>query len=78
MQICFSKKLGANATVTICHTGTKNLKDFTLSADIIIAASGQPNTVTSDMVKEGVIIIDVGVNRVQDSTKKAAINLLEM
>ena len=75
-NMLFQKKLGANATVTICHTGTKNLKDFTLSADIIIAASGQPNTVTSDMVKAGVVIIDVGVNRVQDSTKKSGYKLI--
>jgi len=55
-----------NATVTVCHTGTKNVEEFTKQADIIIAATGWPNTVTADMVKEGVVIIDVGVNRVED------------
>jgi methylenetetrahydrofolate dehydrogenase (NADP+)/methenyltetrahydrofolate cyclohydrolase len=54
----------ANATVTVCHTGTKDLSKFTKQADIIISAAGRPNTITSDMVKDGVVIIDVGVNRV--------------
>ena len=69
-NMLFQKNMDTNATVTICHTSTKNLKYFTRSADIIIAASGQPNTLTSDMVKPGVVIIDVGVNRVEDISKK--------
>lgn len=65
-----------NCTVTICHTGTKNLADFTRHADIIIAASGHPHTVTADMVKEGAVVIDVGVNRVPDATKKKGYRLI--
>ena len=56
--------LDENATVTICHSKTKNLKDITLQADILIVAIGKPKLVTSDMVKEGAVVIDVGVNRV--------------
>jgi methylenetetrahydrofolate dehydrogenase (NADP+) / methenyltetrahydrofolate cyclohydrolase len=63
-NILLQKKAGANATVTICHTGSKDIKAHTLKADIIIAAAGRPNTVTADMVKDGVVIIDVGVNRI--------------
>lgn len=65
-----------NATVTVCHTRTKNLKEHCLRADIIIAASGWPNTVTADMVKDGAVIIDVGVNRVEDATKKRGYRLV--
>ena len=68
--------MDTNATVTICHTSTNNLKDFTHTADIIIVASGQPNTLTSDMVKPGVVIIDVGVNRVEDVSKKNGFRLV--
>ena len=64
-----------NATVTVCHTGTKNLKAETLQADIIIAAAGRPNMISADMVKEGAVVIDVGVNRVEDSTKKRGYRL---
>lgn len=56
--------LNENATVTICHSKTKNLKDITLQADILVAAIGRPNTITKDMVKQGAVVIDVGVNRV--------------
>jgi methylenetetrahydrofolate dehydrogenase (NADP+)/methenyltetrahydrofolate cyclohydrolase len=54
---------GANATVTICHTGTRDIASHTRRADILIVAAGKPKTVTGDMVKEGVVVIDVGVNR---------------
>ncbi|MCK4751926.1 MAG: bifunctional methylenetetrahydrofolate dehydrogenase/methenyltetrahydrofolate cyclohydrolase FolD [Planctomycetes bacterium] len=64
-----------NATVTVCHTRTKNLAEHTKRADIIIAAAGRPNTITADMVKDGVVIIDVGVNRVDDTTKKKGYRL---
>ena len=64
-----------NATVTICHTGTKNMKEITKQADIIIAAVGHPNTVTADMVKPGAAVIDVGVNRIPDATKKSGFHL---
>ena len=75
-NMLFQKNMDTNATVTICHTSTNNLKDFTRNADIIIAASGQPNTLTSDMVKPGVVIIDVGVNRVEDLSKKNGFRLV--
>jgi len=55
-----------NATVTLCHTGTKNLKDHTLQADILIAAVGSPCLIKPEMVKEGAAVIDVGINRVND------------
>lgn len=58
-------KKGANATVTICHTGTRDLASHTRRADILIVAAGKPKTVTADMVKEGVVVIDVGVNRLE-------------
>jgi len=64
-----------NSTVTICHTGTKDLASFTKQADILIVASGHVNTVTKDMVKPGACVIDVGVNRIPDSTKKSGFRL---
>jgi len=65
-----------NATVTVCHTRTKNLASHTQRADIIIAAAGKPNTVTADMVKPGAVVIDVGVNRIEDATKKQGFRLV--
>ena len=65
-----------NCTVTICHTGTKNMAQITHQADILIAASGHPHTVTADMVKDGAVVIDVGVNRIPDSTKKSGFRLI--
>lgn len=65
-----------NATVTLCHTGTKDLANFTRQADILIAATGRPHTITADMVKEGAVVIDVGVNRVPDATKKSGYRLV--
>jgi methylenetetrahydrofolate dehydrogenase (NADP+)/methenyltetrahydrofolate cyclohydrolase len=64
-----------NATVTLCHTGTKNLCAITRQADILIAAAGRAGFVTADMVKEGATMIDVGVNRVADSTAKRGYRL---
>lgn len=61
-NILLQKAKGANATVTICHTGTKDLASYTKRADILIAAIGKPKAITADMVKEGVVVIDVGVN----------------
>ena len=63
-QLLARKAPGGNATVTLCHTGTKDLASFTRQADILVVASGRPNTVTGDMVKSGAVVIDVGVNRV--------------
>lgn len=57
----------SNCTVTLCHSHTQNLKEHTLKADIIIAAIGKPNFLTADMVRDGVVIIDVGINRVDDA-----------
>jgi len=65
-----------NATVTVCHTRTKNVAEHVKRADIIIAAAGWPNTVTADMVKDGAVVIDVGVNRVEDATKKRGYRLV--
>ena len=64
-----------NATVTVCHTGTKNIQELTMQADVLIAAVGRANTVTADMVKPGAAVIDVGVNRVPDATKKSGFRL---
>jgi methylenetetrahydrofolate dehydrogenase (NADP+)/methenyltetrahydrofolate cyclohydrolase len=60
-----------NCTVTICHSHTKNIEEICQSADIIVAALGRPNFVTANMVKEGAVIIDVGITRITDNTKKS-------
>jgi len=65
-----------NATVTVCHTRTADIAYHTLQADIVVAAAGRPNTVTADMVKEGAVVIDVGVNRVDDATRKSGYRLV--
>ena len=57
---------GMDATVTVCHSKTDDLKKLTLTADILITAVGQPNLITSDMVKQGAVVIDVGITRVSD------------
>jgi len=75
-NILIQKSPLGNATVTVCHTRTKNLAEHTKKADIVIAAAGCPNTITADMIKEGAVVIDVGVNRVEDSTKKAGYRLV--
>ncbi len=64
--ILMQKKSGANATVTICHTRTKDLASVTREADIIVAAMGKAKAITADMVKEGAVVIDVGVNPMKD------------
>ncbi|NNJ70148.1 MAG: bifunctional methylenetetrahydrofolate dehydrogenase/methenyltetrahydrofolate cyclohydrolase FolD [Kiritimatiellales bacterium] len=75
-NMLLQKKEGANATVTLCHTRTKDLGYHTRQADIIIAASGWPNTVTADMVKESAVVIDVGVNRVEDASRERGYRLV--
>jgi methylenetetrahydrofolate dehydrogenase (NADP+)/methenyltetrahydrofolate cyclohydrolase len=76
MSILMSQKRTAgNATVTITHSRTKNLKKITLQADIIIAALGIPEFLTADMVKDGVSIVDVGITRITDETKKSGFRL---
>jgi len=63
-MMLLQKQTGANATVTVCHTGTRNLAEITRQADILIVSAGKAGTITADMVKEGVVVIDVGVNQV--------------
>jgi methylenetetrahydrofolate dehydrogenase (NADP+)/methenyltetrahydrofolate cyclohydrolase len=75
-NMLIQKSPTGNATVTVCHTRTKDLAYHTKRADIVIAAAGRPNTVTADMVKDGVVVIDVGVNRVEDATKKRGYRLV--
>lgn len=66
MGILVQKQKGANATVTVCHTGTKDMTLFTKQADILVAAMGKAKAITADMVKEGAIVMDVGVNQIED------------
>jgi methylenetetrahydrofolate dehydrogenase (NADP+)/methenyltetrahydrofolate cyclohydrolase len=65
-----------NATVTICHSKTRNIKDLAIQADILIAALGIPEFVTSDFVKQGAVVIDVGISRIKDETKKSGFRLV--
>lgn len=74
--LLIQKKPGANATVTVCHTGTPDLKKFTLQADILVAAMGAPKAITADMVREGCVVIDVGVNRVADPASPKGFRLV--
>jgi methylenetetrahydrofolate dehydrogenase (NADP+)/methenyltetrahydrofolate cyclohydrolase len=74
--ILMQKAPGANATVTVCHSRTENLEKFTRQADILIAAMGVPSFVKAGMVKKGVVVIDVGTNRVPDATKKSGQRLV--
>ena len=77
MSILLSqKRTVGNATVTITHSRTTNLKEITLQADIVVAALGIPEFLTADMVKENVTVIDVGITRVEDNTKKSGYRLL--
>jgi methylenetetrahydrofolate dehydrogenase (NADP+)/methenyltetrahydrofolate cyclohydrolase len=65
-----NKAEGANATVTMCHTGTRDLAAHTRMADILVVAAGNPNTVTADMVRPGAVVIDVGTNRIDDPSRE--------
>jgi methylenetetrahydrofolate dehydrogenase (NADP+)/methenyltetrahydrofolate cyclohydrolase len=76
MAILIQKKAGANATVTMVHTGTKDMPSMVRQGDIVIAAMGSPKAITADMVREGAVVIDVGVNRVPDATKKSGFRLV--
>jgi len=73
--LALQKKAGANGTVTICHSATANLPAITRQADVLIAAIGRAEFVTADMVKPGAVVIDVGINRVPDATKKSGYRL---
>ncbi len=76
MNMLVQKNATGNATVTVCHTRTKDVAYHTRQADIVVAAAGRPNTITAGMVKEGVAVIDVGVNRIEDATKKSGFRLV--
>ena len=69
-NMLMQKEKTADATVTVCHSRTRDLPSITRQADILIAAIGRPEFVTADMVREGATVIDVGINRVEDATKK--------
>ena len=69
-NLLMQKKKGANATVTVVHTGTKDIPYYTRQADILVAAMGSPLFVKADMIKEGAVVIDVGSNRIEDKTKE--------
>lgn len=73
--LALQKRAGANGTVTICHSATANLPSITRLADVLIAAIGRAEFVTADMVKPGAVVIDVGINRVPDTTKKTGYRL---
>ncbi len=73
--LALQKKTGANGTVTICHSGTRDLPAITRLADVLIAAIGRAEFVTADMVKPGAVVIDVGINRVPDASKKSGYRL---
>ena len=74
-HLLMRKAEGGNATVTVCHTGTRDLGAFTRQADILVVAAGRPHTVTGDMIKPGATVIDVGVNRIPDATRKSGFRL---
>ena len=75
-NMLIQKNPTGNATVTVCHTRTKDLAYHTRQADILVAAAGRPNTITADMVKDGAVVIDVGVNRVEDASRKQGYRLV--
>lgn len=75
-NMLMQKAAGANATVTVCHTGTPDLARYTRQADILVAAIGRPGAITAAMVRPGTVVIDVGVNRVDDASKRAGYRLV--
>lgn len=75
MALLLGRK-GTDATVTLCHTATTNLADMTRQADILVVAAGHPGTVGAGMVKPGAVVIDVGVNRIPDATRKSGFRLV--
>lgn len=76
MALLVQKAQGANATVSVCHSRTRNIEEISKQADILIAAIGKTEFVTANMVKDGAVVIDVGVNRVEDSTAKKGYRLV--
>ncbi|MHC5073445.1 MAG: bifunctional methylenetetrahydrofolate dehydrogenase/methenyltetrahydrofolate cyclohydrolase FolD [Planctomycetota bacterium] len=75
-NLLIQKAPNRNATVTICHTRTKNISEQTRQADILIAAAGKSDTITADMIKDGAVVIDVGVNRLEDPSKEKGYRLV--
>ena len=73
--LALQRKAGANGTVTVCHSGTANLGELTRQADVLIAAIGRPEFIRAEMVKPGAVVIDVGVSRVADASKKSGYSL---
>lgn len=76
MALMVQQGKGANSTVTVCHSATKDLAFHTRRADILIVAAGKPNMVTGDMVKPGAVVIDVGINRIADASTKSGTRLV--
>ncbi len=74
--LLMQKKPGANATVTVCHSRTNNLPEVTRTADILVAAMGSPRCITADMVKPGAVVVDVGINRIPDQSRKSGYRLV--
>jgi len=74
--LALQKKVGANGTITVCHSGTADVAALTRLADVLIAAIGRPEFVKADMVKPGAVVIDVGINRVADASKKTGYKLV--
>jgi len=75
-NIMLQKKEFANSIVTVCHSAAKNISEYTRQADILVAAIGSPEFVRANMVKEGVVVVDVGINRVEDSTRPKGYRLV--
>ena len=74
--LLMQKQPGSNATVTVCHTGTPNMAEVTRQADILVAAMGRSQSITADMVREGAVVVDVGINRVEDATRRQGYRLV--
>jgi methylenetetrahydrofolate dehydrogenase (NADP+)/methenyltetrahydrofolate cyclohydrolase len=74
--LLMQKRRGGNATVTVCHTATPDIARFTREADILVPVMGQPRAITADMVREGVVVIDVGVNSIPDASRKSGRRLV--
>ncbi len=74
--LLMQKRSGANATVTVCHTGTPDLGAMTRQADILVAAMGRPRSITADMVRDGAVVVDVGINRVEDASRRRGYRLV--
>ena len=75
-NIMLQKKENANSIVTVCHSAAKNISEYTMQADILVAAIGSPEFVKANMVKDGVVVVDVGINRVEDSTRPKGYRLV--